>query len=152
MAVVFLIAGAAGRGGSNDGGAVKMSIRVVPNNNNDARRRARGVFVQSVVIPVVAALIAAGATLAAPAMSPSTSPSSSTSPLGATTVMSPDECAIYEEGFLVPLARINYKIVVPLLSSHSSINYSCGLIPSPSPSPSIVTVIPTSFPSISPSS
>jgi len=95
-----------------------------------AQRQARSAYVGAVVVPVFAALITAAATVAAAAMSRSTSPSSSTPSLGSTS-----ECAIYEEGFLVPLARINYKIVAPFLNSHSSINYICGLIPSPSPPP-----------------
>jgi hypothetical protein len=76
-------------------------------------------------------------------MSPSTPSPSSTTSSGSVTVISPTgsltisgECATYEEGFLVPLARINYKLVAPLLNSHSSINYICGLLPSPSLSPS----------------
>jgi hypothetical protein len=113
-----------------------------------ARRRARGAFIQAVVIPVITALIAAGATLTAAAMSPSTSSSNPTPSPGSTTVVSSAECAAYEEGFMVPLARVNYKIFTLLLNAHSPINYICGLIPSPSPSPTIATsaTIPTSIP------
>jgi hypothetical protein len=115
----------------------------------NAQYRAGGVAIQAVVVPVVAALIGAGATVAVPIIGPSVSPSSSTSSSGSTIVVSPNECANYEEGFLVPLARINYKLIAPFLNSHSPINYICGLIPSPSPfasllpSPSPIAVSPS---------
>jgi hypothetical protein len=126
--------------------------------------RASTVSVQSVFIPLVVALIGAGATVAAPIVGSPASPSGSTTPSGASVIISPAggltisgidsdsrmvECAIYEEGFLVPLARINYKLAAPLLNSHSSINYMCGLLPSPSPSPSPSSSSPS--PSLSPS-
>ena len=141
--------------------------------------RASTVSIQAVFIPLVVALIGAGATVAAPLVGSPASPSGSTTSSGASVIISPAggltisgidsdsrmvDCAIYEEGFLVPLARINYKLAAPLLNSHSSINYMCGLLPSlstspspsspspslspspSSPSPSIVTLSPTGTP------
>lgn len=111
----------------------------------NAQRRARGVSIQAVVIPVFAALIGAAATLAAPLIGSPSSPTSSSSgtssgfsttisPTGGVTIQGAGfssrliECVIYEEGLVVPLARVNYNIAESLLK-HSAMTHDCGLSP-----------------------
>jgi hypothetical protein len=99
---------------------------------------------ESVTLPVICALIGAGATFVAPTLSSSASPSTPASSPGPTTSISTTggvvvqgidsnsrfaQCITYEQGLVVPLARINYKIAETLLNSHSPINRLCGLLP-----------------------
>jgi hypothetical protein len=108
------------------------------------QQRVSSTTIQAVVVPLVVGLIGAGATLAAPIIGNSTSQSSSTTSSGLTTVISPSggvtiqgagsnsrfaECVIYDEGFVVPLARINYKMAETLLNSRSIMDRVCGLSP-----------------------
>jgi len=109
-----------------------------------AQRRARRAYRDAVVVPVFCALIGAGATFVAPVLSSPTSPSTPTNSSGPTTTISTTggvsvqgvdsnsrfaECVTYEQGLVVPLARINYKVAETLLNSHSPVNRLCGLSP-----------------------
>jgi hypothetical protein len=111
---------------------------------SSAERSAVYALVQSMVVPVVAALIGAGATVAAPLVSPPASSSGSANSSGSTTGISPSggvtiqngglspriaQCAIYEEGMVVPLARTDPGLAADLIGSRLPIDHMCGLSP-----------------------
>jgi hypothetical protein len=119
------------------------------------RDRARSIFTQATVVPLIAAVIgiAPGVANFVIGFSPSSSKSAVSSQSSTTTTISSSggvtiqgaggnsslvdssliKCSIYEEGFIVPLARIDHVMAEALIRSHSPIDKLCGLVISSDP-------------------
>lgn len=111
------------------------------------RNRVRAILTAANVVPLIASLIGTvpatiSLVLALSTSSPESSgppaPTSSASIIsisssggvtiqGISTYSKLAECGMYEEGFLVPLARIDRLMAEALIRSHSSIDKLCGL-------------------------